>query len=96
MRIDLNTGATNSAEKAATPSNSGAANRQSNAVGAQADTAKFLLDRIRTQALAPEPVQQIEAGKAKVEALRKIVANGSYRVDSANIAGAILAAGQRL
>ena len=96
MRIDLNTGATTGAEKAATSSNPGAATREGNAAGARADTAKFLLDRIQAQALAPEPVRGIGAGKAKVEALRKVVADGNYRVDSANIAGAILAEHKRL
>jgi len=96
MRIELNTGATNGAEKTASPSNPGAAARPSNAAVAQADTAEFLLDRIRAQALAPEPPQRVEASKAKVEALRKAVADGSYRVPSQNIASALLAENRRL
>jgi len=96
MRIDLNTGATSGAEKTATVPNSGSATRQAAGGGAQRDTAEFLLDRIQTQALAPESLQQIAAGTARVEALRKAVADGSYKVAPSDIAGAILAERKRL
>ena len=95
MRIDLNTGATSGAEKASNLPNPGGAARQSGASGAQGDTAEFLLDRIQAQALAPNPLHLIEAGAAKVEALRKAVAEDSYRVAPSDVAGAIFAERQR-
>ena len=95
MRIDLNTGATSGAEKTASAPNSGGVTRQATASGAQGDTAEFLLDRIQTQALASEPAPQVAAGAARVEALRKAVADGSYHVAPSDIAGAILAERRR-
>jgi hypothetical protein len=95
MRIDLNAQASNGPEKTSSSSNiaaaASAAAKPGSDNGAGSDTAQFLLDRIRTQALAPEPAQRLEAGKLKVEALRKVLSEGSYDVPAELIAGAIVA-----
>jgi anti-sigma28 factor (negative regulator of flagellin synthesis) len=95
MRIDLNTGATNGTEKALSAPTSGGPARQANAGGTQRDTAEFLVDRVQAQALAPDPARFTEAQAAKVEALRKAVADGSYRVAPSEVAGALLAERRR-
>lgn len=99
MRIEsnsgaLNTGGTNSVESAAASAaaaskTAGEAGAQ--AVGAKEDTAQFLFDRVKSQALAPESEPQIEAGHQRVDALRKVIAEGSYNVPPEVIAGAIVA-----
>ena len=95
MRIDINTSATNAAEQANNPTDPSAAGKLAGVSGARSDTAEFLLDRIRSQALAPEPAQQVEGGKARIEALRKAVAEGTYRVAPADVAGALFAESTR-
>jgi len=96
MRIDLNTGATSGTEKASNSPNASGTARQTSASGSQGDTAEFLLDRIQAQALAPDPVHLIQAGAARLEALRQAVADGSYNVPPAEVAGAIFAERARL
>jgi|SRR5882724_10996666 len=92
MRIDINTQPPNGPEKAAgTANTTPTAARIASEAGAGTDTAQFLFDRIRTQALAPEPQQQIEAGKQRVEALQKVLSDGSYDVPPELIAGALIA-----
>ena len=91
MRIDINTQPSNGPEKAVGTANTPpAAARVTSEAEAGTDTAKFLFDRIRTHALAPEPPRQIEAGKQKVEALQKILSDGSYDVPPELIAGALI------
>ena len=105
MRIDLNTQPPNGPEKAANSSNTSAANgpavaRAASAGGARTDTARtdtartdtaqFLFDRIRTQALAPEPAHLAVASKLRIEALRRVLSEGSYDVPADLIAGAIV------
>lgn len=60
-------------------------------VAAQQDTAQFLFDRVKTQALAPESSPQIASGLLRIDALRKVLADGSYDVPPDAIAGAIVA-----
>jgi len=95
MRIDLNTQVPNGPERAAGSSsaaaNASAAAKAASDSGPGTDTAQFLFDRIRTQALAPEPAQQADAGKLKIEALQKVLSEGSYDVPAELIAGAIVA-----
>jgi anti-sigma28 factor (negative regulator of flagellin synthesis) len=91
MRIDLNTQATNGVANPAGSSGTHAAGKKTGDGSERADTAQFLFDRVKAQALAPDSAQRIDAGKFKVEALRKILAEGSYSVPSEQIAGAIIA-----
>ena len=106
MRIDLGArlgGADDAGgevgRKAANPAASQAASRDVNPAAGQGlgqvsrqepDTARFLLDRVQSQALAQDPAQ-IEAGQLRVEALRKVLQAGSYSVPPESIAGAIVA-----
>jgi anti-sigma28 factor (negative regulator of flagellin synthesis) len=60
-------------------------------VAGRQDTALFLFDWVKTQALAPDSAPQIEAGKLRVDALRRGLADGSYDVPPELIAGAIVA-----
>ncbi len=96
MRIDLNTQVPKGPEKAASSSVASAANapvaaKTASESSAGTDTTQFLFERIRTQALAPEPPHLVEAGKLKIEALQKVLSEGSYDVPAELIAGAIVA-----
>lgn len=89
MRIDLNAQALNGLENA--PGNTPAVGKTASDIGGRADTAQFLFDRVKALALAPEPAPRIEAGKLRIDALRKVLADGSYHVPPELIAGAIVA-----
>ena len=93
MRIDLNAGTTNGVSRAgageavsAVPTAKPAAEAP-----AQQDTAQFLFDRIKTQALAAESPQQLQAARVRIDSLRKVVADGSYHVPSEVVASSIVA-----
>jgi len=91
MRIDLNTRATEGVGNAAGNSAAAPAAKAAGEVtGQREDTAQFLFDRVKTQALTPDSAQ-IEAGKLRVDALRRVLADGSYSVPPELIAGAIVA-----
>jgi len=91
VRIDLGTRATQSVGNAATDAAAGSAGKPAGDVGAQQDTAQFLFERVKTQALAPDSAPQIEAGRLRIDALRKVLADGSYNVPPELIAGALVA-----
>jgi len=91
MRIDLNTRATEGAGNAVNHSAAASTGKAAEAItGQQEDTAQFLFDRVKTQALTPDSAQ-IEAGNLRIDALRKVLADGSYNVPPELIAGAIVA-----
>jgi len=90
MRIDLNTRATRAPKPGGPPSGPrrrGKRRRRSPVSGK--NTAQFLFDRVKTQALTPDSAQ-IEAGNLRIDALRKVLADGSYNVPPEVIAGAIV------
>jgi len=91
MRIDLNTRATEGVGNAVDhPAGAPAGKAAGAATGQGEDTAQFLFDRVKTQALTPDSAQ-IEAGNLRIDALRKVLADGSYNVPPELIAGAIVA-----
>jgi len=91
MRIDLNTRATEGAGNAVDRPAAAPAGKAAEPITGQGeDTAQFLFDRVKTQALTPDSAQ-IEAGNLRIDALRKVLADGTYNVPPELIAGAIVA-----
>ena len=91
MRIDFNTRATEGVgNEAGHPAAAPAGKAPGDITGQQEDTAQFLFDRVKTQALTPDSAQ-INAGNLRIDALRKVLADGSYNVPPELIAGAIVA-----
>jgi anti-sigma28 factor (negative regulator of flagellin synthesis) len=91
MRIDINTRATEDVRNAVDHPAAASTGKAAEAItGQREDTAQFLFDRVKTQALTPDSAQ-VEAGNLRIDALRKVLADGSYNVPPELIAGAIVA-----